>query len=477
MIPKFPKTSLLAAMVLSLVATPAWAIPAFARKYGTSCQTCHTIVPKLTPFGEAFRRDGYRFPGVDSDYVKQETVPLGQEGYKKVFPNAVWPGTLPISIPIAVGFFGNATLHPQIDSSAAKADNGTVFTLQDLVGEGHIWAGGSFDDKNTFFAQITFAPGDTPVDIEQAQLLFNDLVGPAHWLNLVVGRGVANLGSFGPHSSYLADMYMPSVPVTALYGATTDSFNVLDNYNGLEVNGMLGGRFIYNIGLIDNANNLVRPTESFYGHVGVKFGGMRLDGEGTAGPANAEKPWAETALTLDLFAFRSNSSFQSAAGSQYQDSATTIGGGLRGQWESAELNWGMYWEGHNHAQADNPSVIDPNTGAQLPNGAQLLVTYGEVSYVLFPWLVPAIRLEYLQLTPEGGSSINNLRFIPGVAMLVRPNIKLILAADFESAYGAPTPDKGWTPANGFALPDPSMQGYPRVGLETESITLTLWTVF
>ena len=37
-------------------------------------QTCHTVYPRLTPFGEAFRRDGYRFPGVDSDYAKQEPV-------------------------------------------------------------------------------------------------------------------------------------------------------------------------------------------------------------------------------------------------------------------------------------------------------------------------------------------------------------------------------------------------------------------
>ena len=38
------------------------AVPSFARKYQTSCQTCHTVYPVLNPFGEAFRRDGYRFP-------------------------------------------------------------------------------------------------------------------------------------------------------------------------------------------------------------------------------------------------------------------------------------------------------------------------------------------------------------------------------------------------------------------------------
>ncbi len=69
----------LVVVCLTCAAAPARAIPAFARKYGTSCLTCHTIYPKLTPFGEAFRRNGYRFPGVDGDFVKQDTVALGQE--------------------------------------------------------------------------------------------------------------------------------------------------------------------------------------------------------------------------------------------------------------------------------------------------------------------------------------------------------------------------------------------------------------
>src|SRR5207245_9732789 len=62
-------------VVLGLVGPrSAHAIPAFARKYGTSCQTCHPVYPKLTPFGEAFRRNGYRFPGIAIDVVKREMV-------------------------------------------------------------------------------------------------------------------------------------------------------------------------------------------------------------------------------------------------------------------------------------------------------------------------------------------------------------------------------------------------------------------
>ena len=97
------------------------AIPAFARKYGTSCTTCHTIYPKLNPFGEAFRRNGFRFPGTDSDVVKQTPVALGADAYKKVFPDAVWPGMLPPSVPLSLGFNGQVVFHPSSTSGGGAA--------------------------------------------------------------------------------------------------------------------------------------------------------------------------------------------------------------------------------------------------------------------------------------------------------------------------------------------------------------------
>jgi len=129
-------------------AFPARAIPAFARKYGTSCVTCHTVYPRLTPFGEAFRRNGYRFPGVDSDFIKQETVPLGNDASKKQFPNAVWPAWVP-SIPgLAFGANGTLITHPTTGSESARADK-AQFTLDNLIEEAHIWGGWSIDDSIT----------------------------------------------------------------------------------------------------------------------------------------------------------------------------------------------------------------------------------------------------------------------------------------------------------------------------------------
>lgn len=52
------------ALVLALVGAcaRAEAIPIFAQRYALSCATCHTALPELNDFGNAFRDRGYRLP-------------------------------------------------------------------------------------------------------------------------------------------------------------------------------------------------------------------------------------------------------------------------------------------------------------------------------------------------------------------------------------------------------------------------------
>jgi hypothetical protein len=101
-----------------------------------------------------------------------------------------------------------------------------------------------------------------------------------------------------------------------------------------------------------------------------------------------------------------------------------------------------------------------------------LAGFGEVSYVLYPWLVPALRVEYLKLSPTGGPAATDLRMTAGVAALIRPNLKLTLAAMVEKANGAPP--GGWGPASGMAVP-PTLTG--SVGPELEAVTLGLAFAF
>lgn len=57
--------SLLSAFVASSIAmfaTSAWALPVFARKYNVNCTLCHTMPPRLTRAGVAFKENGFEMP-------------------------------------------------------------------------------------------------------------------------------------------------------------------------------------------------------------------------------------------------------------------------------------------------------------------------------------------------------------------------------------------------------------------------------
>jgi hypothetical protein len=61
---------LLTLCCLLLLPEPGRAIPAFARKFGVRCYTCHTIPPALNKNGYMFKRLGYRMPPDDMDGSK-----------------------------------------------------------------------------------------------------------------------------------------------------------------------------------------------------------------------------------------------------------------------------------------------------------------------------------------------------------------------------------------------------------------------
>jgi hypothetical protein len=305
---------------------------------------------------------------------------------------------------------------------------------------------------------VTFADGGT--DIEHAELHFNDLGLSPHLVNLYVGRGVPSLTSFAAHSSYIADNIMPALSVAALYGADAGTtFATLGQYNLVELNGMARGRFIYSVGVNSGANVDTRNSENVTAHVGFKVGGMRLDGENataiagdaaatpgnaTATPGNSLKPWEETALTVDLFGTRSRSHFVAIADPTMiqEDVVWVLGGHVRGTVGSLELDSGVFQEWHNGA-------------TDTATGVKALVQYDELSYVAYPWLIPAVRMEYISLLPDGGTRLNDALFTVGAACLIRPNLKVTLVGFIEHSNGAPVPGPGggWSlGSDGFANP-------------------------
>jgi len=64
------KAILLMLGFILLLPQPGHAIPAFARKYGVKCYTCHTVPPALNKNGYMFKRLGYRMPPDEMDGTK-----------------------------------------------------------------------------------------------------------------------------------------------------------------------------------------------------------------------------------------------------------------------------------------------------------------------------------------------------------------------------------------------------------------------
>ena len=267
------------------------AIPAFSRKYKTSCATCHVAFPKLTAFGEAFRRNGYQFPdGGDEAATKEEPVSLGAEGNKRAFPDAIWPSTIPGSVPIGIVAELEATYDPHRDP---KWDFGT------LEGEVEVLTGGTLGEDISFYAEVGVV--DDAIEIERANVIFSNVFGgTTAMFNIRLGKFEPGVFSFSNHRR-----------ISPGYGITTgtlgdNQWSLEHAQKGIELNGVVAeGRLGYNAGLVEGRGNLENSQKDVYGHLTYKFGGMRLDGvvPEAAASAGATQPWQDNSVTIGSFVY------------------------------------------------------------------------------------------------------------------------------------------------------------------------------
>ncbi|MDQ6971001.1 MAG: hypothetical protein Q9M16_10870 [Mariprofundus sp.] len=89
---------------LAFWAKDADAIPVFARKYGMSCNSCHTMFPKLTKMGVAFRERGFRFAEGKDDFDMQNDVGKNMDAEES--PSAVWASSFPFTVRTQVLYSG-----------------------------------------------------------------------------------------------------------------------------------------------------------------------------------------------------------------------------------------------------------------------------------------------------------------------------------------------------------------------------------
>ena len=154
-------------LLVAITSLPAHAlkIPAFARKYGISCQVCHGPVPRLTPAGEAFAANGFEFQVGEEP---RDTVTTGDPLLR-----------LQRSLPLAVRFDAYAQVLSNTKPGQVATDLQTPWVLKLL-------SGGQVADKVSYYMYFLLTERGEVAGVEDAYLQFTDLGGSG--ISIIAGQ-------------------------------------------------------------------------------------------------------------------------------------------------------------------------------------------------------------------------------------------------------------------------------------------------
>ena len=438
-----------AATALALVSligsvNTAEAVPAFARKYQTSCQTCHIMFPKLNAFGEAFRLRGYRMPGETEDMVKEKPVSLGAPAYKRLWPQAVWPGELPGLVPLAAHIKMGV-----VNTSALNEDGSTTVIRNDMQfpQELNIFGAGTLGDHVSFFSEVTFseAPnGSVEVELEHGNIGFDSPFGPEDLFHFRVGKIAPNLDDGFQEMWISTDAGISSVfdynPIGAAGGtgfageSDPAPISLPALVRGVEAYGMIKHRMLWVTGV---ANGIGAPatdttgrfdgnnSKDVYARFDYKIGGMGLDGY-TGGKEVPSKNWRDNSLRLGVFTYRGDASHIPFAVSDEGATASIedrhfLRTGLYASWYLRDLNvFGAYMRG-----TDTLNLLGKGAGALLSTiNPNYHSSFAQADYMIYPWLQASYRYETVL---PGDRDVPSLRAnVANVSALVRANVKAMV---------------------------------------------------
>lgn len=140
-----------------------FSIPAFARKYQISCQVCHSpVFPQLKQFGDEFAGNGFRMTEYEAP---RYFVPAGDEKL-----------SLLRELPLAIRLDGFATFN---FGKNEAVDFASPFVLKVL-------SGGELSEKLSYYFYFLFNERGEVAGIEDAFLMYHDLLGSG--INLFLGQ-------------------------------------------------------------------------------------------------------------------------------------------------------------------------------------------------------------------------------------------------------------------------------------------------
>jgi hypothetical protein len=462
-----------------LVMTPSGkAIPAFSRKYQTSCTTCHNNFPELNDFGEVFKKNGFKFPKDDETFVKQEPVLLGSKAQKEAFPEAVYPGEIPGAIPISFRYEGNfnwSAKQPQPVEVSGFIPRTDLFVPNTFT----IISAGSFGPNLSFWIDDDISAGASGANggLGDAYLKYNDL---GHYLHLPKNSLNVKFGQFEldipftnartpyptPYDIYqesaLAQQACAFTPQPIPCQTTNNRFTLGSPQRGIEFGGYPNnGNFTWSVALIDGTGSayglanilFARNSKDVFIHASYKFN-LERDPESRHGiqAAGPTGPHDHTSIRLGAFYYHGTNQ-QNFGGSQFSFTGTIndpfyrVGGDVRFRYRSKFELYALAAHGHDNNHLVNTGALPPT----ITNANAVTYTGGFVvaNYWVFPWLISYIRYDFVNnpsdffngIGPVGPPAAQTRnRISPGYQILVRANIKIIgeYQHQYQSVYANPS---------------------------------------
>jgi hypothetical protein len=223
------------------------------------------------------------------------------------------------------------------------------------------------------------------------------------------------------------------------------AFTFEEIQNGVELNGIVAGRMFYSAGILEGFGS-AHSDKDLYGHVAYKFGGLPMDGVTTGTPTTSLQPYIDNSFTVGAFAYTgsamipANSSEMMLVGDSVfsandQPNLFKVYGGDVNIWyDRFNLFGAISVRSDNHPFLEAPTL-----------GAKTTASFGELDCVVFPWLLPGVRVESWTsdnaiVNPTDPTKVqtqqfNELQIVPGIVFLLRPNVKFTVRSSWLKAAG------------------------------------------
>lgn len=434
------------------------AIPAFSRKYQTSCTTCHNNYPELNDFGEAFKKNGFKFPKDDEVFVKEPPVLLGSKAQKEAFPGAVYPGEIPGFLPIAFRYSGNFNWNAKQPQAVIAASGFTPRTDLFVPNTFTIISAGSFGQNLAFWIDNDVSTNGSGAlgGLGDGYLRYNDLGHkfglPLNAFNVRFGQFELDLPISQARTIYPSAFDIFSEPsVAAAPGTTNNPFILGTPQRGIEFGGYPNnGNFTWSVAFVDGTNSAygqtfplqARNTKDVYVRVSQRFN-LERDPESrnavqAAGPTG---PRDHTSIRFGAFYYYGKNQLN-LDGTAFpgfgilNEPFYRVGADIRFKYRHLELfGVGLYGRDQNLMPNAAATGFVPAKPVSFSGG------FAGANYWIFPWMIGYMRYDavnspsdFANGTPASQYTTRN-RFSPGYQILVRANIKVI--GEYQYHWGLP----------------------------------------